>query len=417
MLRALLWTLLTFLLTGLIGRAAVRANGHKMAREIVVTLMDLGLDARLVALESAPRSARQELLDGFPQRMSHRMTLLDKDALSPEEFTSSVVAERPVWTKPGVLLIELKGDQVLQIEALEGSFSPENDPAHVLLPAAVVLSTLSSIAIVFPVARRLQVLTRASSAVASGDLRVRVNDHGKDTIGELARQFDRMTAAIEAQKREREAFFHSVAHELGTPLSRMGLILEMMELATTDEARHKRRAQLQAEVDDLEGLTSELLDWVAQESDRPLELEPVVVSDVLQQLRAREPVQRVAVDVQAAASTVVQADPVGFHRAVDNVLRNARKYARSNVVVRVTETDDWVNIIVEDDGPGVAPADRARIFEPFARVDSSRDRSTGGTGLGLAIVARILARHGGQARVTRSAELGGAAFVLTWPRH
>lgn len=100
-------------------------------------------------------------------------------------------------------------------------------------------------------------------------------------------------------------------------------------------------------------------------------------------------------------------------RAVGNLLRNAQKYGARRIALSARHGTQ-IEIVVEDDGPGVPEADRERIFEPFYRLDRSRDRATGGFGLGLSIAQKALALHGGTIRVEQSA-LGGARFVIAFP--
>ncbi|MCH1994655.1 ATP-binding protein, partial [Achromobacter xylosoxidans] len=107
--------------------------------------------------------------------------------------------------------------------------------------------------------------------------------------------------------------------------------------------------------------------------------------------------------------------PRNMTRALSNLVQNAVRYARERVEVALLPTcDGGFELIVDDDGPGIPPTDRERVFEPFIRLDESRDRGTGGAGLGLAIVQRVAASHGGSIRVCDS-PLGGARFVLRWP--
>jgi signal transduction histidine kinase len=101
-----------------------------------------------------------------------------------------------------------------------------------------------------------------------------------------------------------------------------------------------------------------------------------------------------------------------MERALVNVIRNAVRYATSRVAVTV-ETGARTTINVDDDGPGVPPEERARLFEPFARLETSRDRESGGVGLGLAIVRSIAQWHGGEARISDS-PLGGARVSISW---
>ncbi len=412
--RAAAWMMLAMLASALLVRLYVETRAREFSRQVVTILLEMGLDEHVMALELAPASERTAIIADMPPSLRAHTSIIEQSELPTSLRAPAYIEERPVWAERGQFYIGLRGEQLLVLSPPMGPF--DTDPGTVFFGLVFVASILASLAIVLPVSRRLRVLTQASSLVAGGDLSVRVADPGKDAIGALARQFDRMTESIDAQRREREAFFHSVAHELGTPMARMGLILELLSDAPDGQGRARRMDQLRVELDELEDLTTELLAWAAEDHDRPLETEDIDVAEVVGQLCAREPVSRVAVHFDGAPGVVVRAEPTGFRRAIDNVLRNARRYARQEVHVRVRPVEGAVEVWVEDDGHGVAPADRRRMFEPFARVDESRDRGTGGTGLGLAIVSRILSRHGGEARATGSLALRGLAVVLLWPR-
>ncbi|MNG04371.1 Sensor protein CpxA [compost metagenome] len=110
---------------------------------------------------------------------------------------------------------------------------------------------------------------------------------------------------------------------------------------------------------------------------------------------------------------VVRIEPRFMARAVINLLRNAIRYADERVQVSLTRAGDHYEVRVNDDGPGVPLDGREKIFEPFARLDASRDRRTGGFGLGLALVRRVSQSHRGHVEVTDS-PWGGASFRLTW---
>jgi signal transduction histidine kinase len=111
---------------------------------------------------------------------------------------------------------------------------------------------------------------------------------------------------------------------------------------------------------------------------------------------------------------------IGEKRSLDkvasNLMGNAIRYAVSAVKITLEESTEGFSLTVEDDGVGIPKEDRDRIFEPFVRLDESRQKSeAGGTGLGLAIVARIAELHGGHA-VAKDSTLGGAKIIVTWPR-
>lgn len=99
---------------------------------------------------------------------------------------------------------------------------------------------------------------------------------------------------------------------------------------------------------------------------------------------------------------------------LDNLVNNALRYSRQSISIRVGQQGDWGYLQVDDDGPGIPAAERERIFEPFVRLDPSRDRTTGGCGLGLAIVHSIALAYGGEISVGES-HLGGARFLFRWP--
>ena len=98
---------------------------------------------------------------------------------------------------------------------------------------------------------------------------------------------------------------------------------------------------------------------------------------------------------------------------LDNLLRNACRYARGQIVVSVLASRSTVRVVVDDDGPGIAPEHREKVFDRFYRVADDRARSSGGSGLGLAMVAETVRRRGGSVFVGESPD-GGARFQITW---
>ena len=103
-----------------------------------------------------------------------------------------------------------------------------------------------------------------------------------------------------------------------------------------------------------------------------------------------------------------------MERVLDNLLNNALRYCQSTVQASLLLNGNQATLVVEDDGPGIAPDAREQVFEPFVRLDPSRDRATGGCGLGLAIVHSIALAMGGTVVCDKS-ELGGARFTFRWP--
>jgi two-component system sensor histidine kinase CpxA len=190
-----------------------------------------------------------------------------------------------------------------------------------------------------------------------------------------------------------------VSHELRSPLARLNF---SVELARSAPDRDTAMDRIQADVDLLSTLVAELIDMARAEGDPTARhRQPVDLNELLAEVQAactRDPDAR---DVRIATSGTVTRQVTGdrelLRRAIENVVRNAVRYtpAGGAVDVHVMETAADVTVAVRDYGPGVPAGELARIFDPFYRVDESRDASAGGIGLGLAIARRAIQVHQG----------------------
>ncbi len=207
------------------------------------------------------------------------------------------------------------------------------------------------------------------------------------------------------------------SHELRSPIASMRQHAEVVlahperasaaELAETVLAESLRLASM---VDDL------LLLARADERTLALEHHPVDLDDlVLEAARVLRRDSRLEIDATGVSGGRVRGDADGLRRVVANLAENAARHARSRVALSVTEDGERVRMRVDDDGPGIAPGDRERVFERFVRLDEARARDAGGSGLGLAIVAELVAAHGGTA-VIGDSPLGGAQVEVLLPR-
>ncbi|MEM1031009.1 MAG: ATP-binding protein [Myxococcota bacterium] len=282
--------------------------------------------------------------------------------------------------------------------------------------AIVALLGLPLIAafVAFRLQREVAKVERASLALAEGELSARVdNPHGPSR--ELAAQFNAMAERIERLVRSRDELVQAVSHELGSPLSRLRFHVALLD--RPGEAKTERLRAMNRELDALDELVSELLNYVQSEhldlDCEDFSPEPGLTDLVeLAVLEADDP-EAIRIDMDLAAVSVY-ADRRLFLRAIENLTRNAVRHARHEVHVRVTENDDGVHVSIHDDGPGIPASLRERVARPFFRLSAERDRKTGGVGLGLAIVHRIVHRHGGRLEIG-DAPLGGAVVTTTWP--
>jgi signal transduction histidine kinase len=237
-----------------------------------------------------------------------------------------------------------------------------------------------------------------------------------DEIARLARTMNAMLTRLQHSAERQRAFVADASHELRSPLARMRAEMEV-------DAAHPETADPAATADSvlaetvtLQRLVDDLL-LLARGDAGALEVvpgEPVDLDEVVQE---RVAVLRAAgeqrIDDGAVRPAQVRGDPGQLRRAVANLLDNAVRHARDRIVVTLDErSDGGVELTVADDGPGVPPADRDRIFERFTRLDDARSAQDGGAGLGLAIARDIAVRHGGTVSVDGPP---GARFVLLLP--
>jgi len=277
----------------------------------------------------------------------------------------------------------------------------------------------------------LRQMTVAARRMATGDYAVRVPDAGRDEVGELARAFNTMAHDLAGVDRQRRELVANVSHELRTPLAGLRAVLEnVVDGVVPDDPAALATALAQAER--MSGLVEDLLDLARVDAGRaPLSPRPVPLAELLDdavtevQALGRE----VAYDVRVApADLVVTADPARLHQLVANLLDNAsrRSPARGTVVVTAERRGEEYVLEVRDDGPGIAPEDRERVFEPFGTLSGLRGSSgpgdpdgpgapgrteAGGTGLGLAIARWVSDLHGGTIGFLDPPEGGAGARV------
>lgn len=236
-----------------------------------------------------------------------------------------------------------------------------------------------------------------------------------DEIARLASTMNAMLDRVETAQTQQQRFVADASHELRSPLARLRTELEV-NLAGGDTDWGIAAPGILDETIRLQYLVTDLLeiartDAGATEGSRePVDLDDIVLREV-RRLRADD---RVRVDASAVSAAHVNGDPLALTRVIRNLTDNARRHAVAVVTVTLTEIGDEVLLTVADDGPGIPPEQRDRIFDRFARLDEARSAADGGTGLGLAITRDIVERHGGT--IELQPDPGpGARFVVRIP--
>lgn len=284
----------------------------------------------------------------------------------------------------------------------------------------IVLIAFIAVSLAFPVFiwmrphwQDMLKLEAAAQRFGDGHLSERLHFEDGSSFDRLGVAFNQMADNINALIASKKQLIDGIAHELRTPLVRLRYRLEMSE--------NLSETQLQAfnrDIGQLEALIEELLTYARL--DRPqneLHLSkpdlPLWLSAHMAEAQDVNPSKTIKIK-NLTPGNYAALDMRLMARVVDNLLNNALRYCRSTVETSLWLTGNQATLMVEDDGPGIAPADREHIFEPFVRLDPSRDRATGGCGLGLAIVHSIAQAMGGTVSCDES-ELGGARFTFSWP--
>ncbi|MBU9943113.1 MAG: HAMP domain-containing histidine kinase [Dermatophilaceae bacterium] len=281
--------------------------------------------------------------------------------------------------------------------------------------------------------RPLRRIEDTASAIAAGDLTQRIPvGHTDDEVASLSESLNVMLGRIQTSFEVREAsesamrqFVADASHELRTPLATVRGYAELYRQGAVREDHDVAAAmgRIESEAHRMSGLVEDLLLLARMDKG----VEPVVsqvdltvlAADAVEDARVRttgRPIRLTGLHGHLAPTEIMGAD-APLRQVVTNLVANAIDHTppESPIEVRVGMEDHLAMLVVEDHGPGIAPAERPRVFERFYRADASRGRSGGGgNGLGLAIVAAIVDAHGGRVGVTETPG-GGATFVVRLP--
>lgn len=262
--------------------------------------------------------------------------------------------------------------------------------------------------------RELMTLERAAARLAEGELDARVQLPADSGVWQVGAAFNHMADNIGTLLAGRKALIDAVAHELRTPLARLRYRLALLD-GDPDSPPHLAIERDLAAIDSL--LQELLLHARLDRPQVPLTLSHFAAREWVAERLAEQAPLAETLDWQDDSRSDIElvADRHLLSRALDNLLSNARRYARHTVHVRLEQDVGGFRLSVEDDGPGIPPEECERVLEPFVRRDESRGRDSGGHGLGLSIVNGVVRAHHGTLQVDKS-PLGGARFVLCWPQ-
>jgi signal transduction histidine kinase len=394
-----------------LGFGAFQSRHARAADPWLVSTFRL-MESELVATPPAERAATAE---GLSRRLGLDVNFLDAgeiaglagDVPGPQELEDDAGHIHYLWRSAALGGAIRLGPFVPPRESLAVRFVPVLFYASILAVVGLWLR---------PLLRDLSVLTRASQKFA-GDYREPTDTAAHTTqLTSLATNLDDMSARVSQLIQAQKEMTAALSHEMRTPLARVRFAAAVLEGDVAEPLRPQLRA-LNADVQQIDNLISDMLDYARLDHpglrmeclDTPLE------PWLRHALAISPPHERKVSIVRVSDLEPAWMEPRLMELALNNLLANALRYAKTQVRASIERDGATQRLIVEDDGEGIPEGDREAVFRAFARLDTSRNRETGGFGLGLAIVARIAALHRGRVIAGSSPELGGARLVLEWP--
>lgn len=331
------------------------------------------------------------------------------DYIEPDEAEVERAELRIHVARPGETTVVV----ATELEQVSQTVNQARGLLVVGVPLITLIGALLLWIVVGRALRPVDRMRRDAQAIAELGGEQRVHDPGsEDELGRLASTLNDMLARLDANAVSMRRFVSDSSHEIRSPIAN---IRARVETARPDEWS-EARGDVIGEVERIETIIDDLTYLARSDEGRTersidrVELDGILFAEAARLQRNG----RVTVDASDVEPIVINADHGQIQRAVRNLVDNAERHADSKVRVAVTSLEGHVVIDIDDDGPGVPPSERDRVFERFVRLDESRQRASGGTGLGLAIVEGIIADHGGGVQVLES-PLGGARLRLLLP--
>jgi signal transduction histidine kinase len=372
-------------------------------------------------LAGAPPLERIRRLQALEQRFGYPLRSVPLDAISDEQDRARVRAGEIIaldFDEPEERFFKLLPgeERALQLGPFPRYFL-EQIIEYVLLLTVAFAVGFALYLWLRPLWRDMLGLEQGAAAIGQGKLESRLRVSSRSPIRGVADTFNSMAQRVQELLKAQKESTDAISHELRTPISRLRFGVEMIEQTTVAEDRTRYLQTMRSALDELEALVDEALTYsrltsaARRLSPQTVDLKDWLAANMNDVQRSPGSAQLIS-DVHPHDATA-HFDARLVARALKNIIHNAQRHARTTVKVVIRQDGAHTDFTVEDDGPGIPAEQRAAIFEPFYRIDNSRQRDSGGHGLGLAIVRRICEWTQAEVTVEDSA-LGGALFRLRW---
>ncbi|MDH6269818.1 two-component system OmpR family sensor kinase [Rhizobium sp. SG_E_25_P2] len=366
----------------------------------------VGKLASSVLSADVPLAQRQSMLDRLSRAFDADIAIFDAKGRFVQGAGARI--ERPDADDPWIektdrfraFRIDMPDGATL-VAYVPRRFAPPRGHLVGLFLVTALMVGVGAYPVVRHLTRRLDHLRVSVDHWGNGDLTVRAPVHGRDEVAAVARTFNLAADRIEALVKSQKSLLANASHELRSPLARLRLAVEMQELARSDRTRDEIIRNL-AELDDI---VEEILLKSRLSGERPPPLDQSV--DLL--ALASEEAAATGAGVEGDAGLIIGNEKL-LRRLIRNLLQNAERHGAPPVTVTLAAEGDAAILRIRDHGPGIAPQDRERVFEPFYRP-AGRSEADGGWGLGLSLVAEIARLHGGSV-IIENVEGAGACILV-----
>jgi signal transduction histidine kinase len=404
-----------FTIQALVFRLSSRDDNLRIAEETIGAGLLLARDN----LQLAPESEREATLDALRKKFSYPIDIVGSDKIHEDVRKRFAAGDDVVLHFAGgtFLFAPLEGsERALRFGPLPTFFRPSQSSAMIGMAALLLLIAVAIAVLLRPVSRQLLILERAATAIAAGNLGARVDERKTSSARTLVHAFNEMADRVESLLRTQRDLLQAVSHELRTPLTRMHFAIELIRSAGDDQQLEQRLQSLDTAAQELDDLVDELLRYIRMETSEPLlgheDVDMLSLArELIEEQSLIHPDRKFEIGPRLAQGDAeLVADRASVKRALGNMLSNAARLSRRRVLIDLERSPEGWCIDIDDDGPGIPEADRARVFDPFVRLEQSGR----GAGLGLALVRRIVSNYGGTVEAQESS-LGGCRIRSTWP--
>jgi two-component system osmolarity sensor histidine kinase EnvZ len=392
---------------------------HRFAADVASEIAMLGESLKLVRTDTQ----RADLMEQAQSRTEILFSLIRGAALPPavvsggsqtEEHLRTALSQRlrvpyvvDGTSNPGTLMVMVQlPDGVLRAEMSYKRLNTSTTYIFIfwMIGSSILFFAVATIFLRNQV-KSLRRLAAAADSFGKGRPIAFSKVEGALEVRQAAVAFIQMRDRIQRQIRQRTEMLAGVSHDLRTPLTRMKLALELMGDDPTV-------AELKSDVIEMEHLVHVYLDFARGEgTETPVETD---IATLLQDIASAAAREGTALSLDETPGLMVPIRPNALRRCLGNLIANGARYG-THVWLTGRPAEDGVDILVDDDGPGIPLDERDHVFQPFIRLDSSRNPSTGGIGLGLTIARDVARSHGGDVRLETSPQ-GGLRARVHLPR-